>query len=150
MKLHTLTRSKGTKDKAKQLGRGNWSGKGNYSGKGHKGQKARTGHSLKPYFEWGQTSVVQRMPKARGFKRFIKLQDTIAVINVSRLEKDENLKSGTEVTKELLIKLWYIKKDMTVKILGNGELTKKLNFKGIEKFAATAKEKIEKAGWSIA
>lgn len=150
MKIHTLTRSTGLKDKARQRGRWDSSGRGNYSGKGYKGQKSRTGFSLKPYFEWGQTSVVMRMPKARGFKRYYKLQDVIYPINLCILEKDVNIKDGSEITKELLKTCGYIKKATNmVKILGTGDFAKKLTFKGIEKFSATAKEKIEKAGGKI-
>jgi large subunit ribosomal protein L15 len=110
MKIHTLIRSTGLKDKARQRGRGDSSGRGNYSGKGYKGQKSRTGFSLKPYFEGGQTSVVMRMPKARGFKRYYKLQDIIYPINLCILEKDVNIKDGSEITKELLKTCGYIKK----------------------------------------
>jgi len=148
MKLHTLEKSKGFKDKARRLGRGDAS-KGNYSGKGHKGQKSRSGKSVRLSFEGGQTSIVQRMPKARGFKRYYKLVDTYAVVNVVDLEK--NPKIIGEVTKEILKKTGYIKKESElVKILGNGELTKSLTFSGIEKFTKSAIEKIEKAGGKIA
>ena len=103
MKLHELKRSKGFKDKARRLGRGDAT-KGNYSGKGHKGQKARNRKNIKPFFEGGQTSLVQRMPKAKGFKRHYKLIDVYAVINVSALEKDTRI-SG-EVTKASLKARW--------------------------------------------
>ncbi|MDR0651534.1 MAG: 50S ribosomal protein L15 [Candidatus Peribacteria bacterium] len=147
MKLHALQKSKGFKDKARPLGRGNAS-KGNTSGKGHKGQKARSGKSLPLFFEGGQTSLVQRMPKAKGFKRYYKLVDTYEVINLSALEKDVRI--TTEVTKEILKTAGYLKKSSAlVKILGNGELTKPLVFTGIEKFTKSAEEKIEKAGGTI-
>jgi large subunit ribosomal protein L15 len=147
MKLHELQRSKGYKDKARQLGRGDGS-KGNYSGKGHKGQKARSGRSVRLSFEGGQTSIVQRMPKARGFKRYYKLVDRYEVINVSSLEKDTRIAS--EVTKESLKSAGYIKNvSCLVKILGNGELSKSLVFSGIEKFTQSAIAKIEKAGGKI-
>ena len=148
MKLHALQKSKGFKDKSRRLGRGDAS-KGNYSGKGHKGQKARSGKSVRPFFEGGQTSIVQRMPKAKGFKRYYKLVDTYAVVNVSALDKDERI--TTEVTKATLKSAGYIKKESElVKILGNGELNKALTFTGIEKFTKSAVEKIEKAGGKIA
>ena len=148
MKLHALQKSKGFKDKARRLGRWDAS-KGNYSGKGHKGQKARSGKSVRPFFEGGQTSIVQRMPKAKGFKRYYKLVDTYAVVNVSALEKDERI--TTEVTKVALKAAGYIKKESEmVKILGNGELSKALIFTGIEKFTKSAVEKIEKAWGKIA
>ncbi|MDR2415753.1 MAG: 50S ribosomal protein L15 [Candidatus Peribacteria bacterium] len=147
MKLHTLQRSKGFKDKARPLGRGNAS-KGNTSGKGHKGQKARSGKTLSPFFEGGQTPITMRMPKAKGFKRYYKLVDIYEVINLSSLEKDVRI--VTEVNKELLKTTGYIKKSSAlVKILGNGELTKPLTFTGIEKFTKSAVEKIQKAGGTI-
>jgi large subunit ribosomal protein L15 len=148
MKLHTLQRSKGFKDKARPLGRGDAS-KGNTSGKGHKGQKARSGKSLPPFFEGGQTSLVQRMPKAKGFKRYYKLVDTYEVINLSTLEKDTKI--TTEVNKEILKTAGYLKNSSAlVKILGNGELTKPLTFAGMDKFTKSAVEKIQKAGGTIA
>jgi len=147
MKLHELQKSKGFKDKARRLGRGDAS-KGNYSGKGHKGQKARSGKTIKPFFEGGQTSIAQRMPKARGFKRYYKLVDRYEVVNVSSLDKDVRISS--EVTKEVLKSANYIKSvSCPVKILGNGDLTKSLTFSGIEKFTKSAREKIEKAGGKI-
>lgn len=147
MKLHELQRSKGFKEKTRRLGRGDAT-KGNYSGKGHKGQKARSGKSVRPFFEGGQTSIVQRMPKAKGFKRYYKLVDIYAVVNVGSLEKDARI--TTEVTKAALKAAGYIKKESElVKILGNGELSKALIFTGIEKFTKSAIEKIEKAGGKI-
>ena len=147
MKLHQLEKSKWFKDKARRLGRGNAS-KGNYSGKWLKGQKARSGRSVRPFFEWGQTPVVMRMPKAKGFKRADKWIDKYVIINVSTLEKDASIK--TEVNKANLKEAGYIKSiSDLVKILWNGELKKSLNFVGIEKFTKSAVEKIEKAGGKI-
>ena len=147
MKLHQLEKSKWFKDKARRLGRGNAS-KGNYSGKWLKGQKARSGRSVRPFFEWGQTPVVMKMPKAKWFKRADKWIDKYVVINVSALENDAAIK--TEVNKAVLKEAGYIKSiSDLVKILGNGELKKSLNFTGIEKFTKSAVEKIEKAGGKI-
>jgi large subunit ribosomal protein L15 len=147
MKLHELQKSKGFKDKARRLGRGDAS-KGNYSGKGHKGQKARAGVHLPQFFEGGQTPITMRMPKAKGFKRYYKLVKQYEVINVASLEKDARITA--EVTKEQLKSAGYIKNiSNLVKILGNGELTKSLTFTGIEKFTKSATEKIEKAGGKI-
>ncbi|MDO4713139.1 MAG: 50S ribosomal protein L15 [bacterium] len=148
MKLHSLVRSKGLKDKLNRRGRGNASGRGNFSGRGCNGQKSRSGHSMKPFFEGGQTSVVQRMPKHRGFKRYYKLVDTIEVVNLAALEKDERITSM--VNKELLVDLGYIRSNAdAVKVLGNGDFSKALSFEGIELFSNSAKAKIEKAGGSI-
>ena len=147
MKLHQLEKSKWFKDKARRLGRGNAS-KGNYSGKWLKGQKARSGRSVRPFFEWGQTPVVMRMPKAKWFKRADKWIDKYVVINVVALEQDATIK--TEVNKAVLKEAGYIKSiSDLVKILGNGELKKSLSFTGIEKFTKSAVEKIEKAGGKI-
>ena len=143
MKLNEMTSSGNAK--AFRKGRGAGSGNGKTSGRGHKGQNARTGGGVRPGFEGGQMPLYRRMPK-RGFnnKRFA--PDYIEV-NVCDLEK---LADGTEVTAEVLAKEGIItlpKVNDGVKILGNGELTKKLTVKAV-KFTATAKEKIEKAGGS--
>ena len=148
MKLHSLVRSKGLTDKLNRRWRGNASGRGNFSGRGCNGQKSRSGHSMKPFFEWGQTSVVMRMPKHRGFKRYYKLLTPVQTVNLDALQKDEKI---TEVvSKEVLLQLGYIRSaDVAVKILWTWDLQKALSFEGIEHFSATAKAKIEKAGWSI-
>ena len=148
MKLHSLVRSKGLTDKLNRRWRGNASGRGNFSGRGCNGQKSRSGHSMKPFFEWGQTSVVMRMPKHRGFKRYYKLVTPVQTVNLEALQNDE--KVTDVVTKELLLQLGYIRTaDVAVKILWTWDLQKALSFEGIEHFSATAKTKIEKAGWSI-
>ena len=143
MKLHTLKRSKGLQDKSKRLGRGNASGKGNYSTKGLKGQKARSGHSMKAFFEWGQTSIVQRIPKAKGFKRFFKLVKEYDVINLGALDLDERITDGIEISKALLWELGYIKHiENLVKILGDGDWTKNVKFVDIDLFSKSAQDKI--------
>ena len=148
MKLHSLVRSKGLTDKLNRRGRGNASWRGNFSGRWCNGQKSRSGHSMKPFLEWGQTSVVMRMPKHRGFKRYYKLVTPVQTVNLGKLWADERV---TEiVTKESLLQLWYIRStEVAVKILWTWDFGKALSFEGIEHFSATAKEKIEKAGWSI-
>ena len=145
MKIHELKRSTWLKDKARRLGR--WDAtKGNYSGKGHKWQKARSGYSAKPFFEWGQTSIVQRLPKAKWFKRHDKLVDTYAVVNLWNLEKDERIAKDMEITKFKLKELGYLKKESElVKILWTWDFSKKLTFSWLEKFSKTATDKIEKA-----
>lgn len=143
MKLHTLKRSKGIVSKAKRLGRGNGSGKGNYSTKGLKGQKARSGSGMKPFFEGGQTSIVQRIPKAKGFKRYFKLIKEVAIVNLGNLDLDERITNGIEITKELLKDLGYIKNiNVIVKVLGNGDWTKTATFTNIDLFSKSAQEKI--------
>ena len=120
-------------------GRGHGSGNGKTAGKGHKGQKARSG-APRPGFEGGQMPLYRRLPK-RGFKN-CNTKDIVAV-NVERLEKFEN---GSEVTAESLIALGIISHARDgVKILGNGELTKKLTVK-VNAVSEGAKAKIEAVG----
>lgn len=141
MKLHTLKRSSGIVSKAKRIGRGNGSGKGNYSTKGLKGQKARSGSGIKPFFEWGQTSIVQRIPKARGFKRYYKLVKDVAIVNLGALDMDDRITDGMEITKVLLKTLGYIKNAAgLVKLLGNGEWTKKVTFVDMDRISASAEK----------
>ena len=120
-------------------GRGHGSGNGKTAGKGHKGQKARSG-APRPGFEGGQMPLYRRIPK-RGFTN--RNTKDIVAINVSALEVFDN---GTEVTVETLLQQGIIKNPRDgVKILGNGELTKKLTVK-VNAFSASAKEKIEALG----
>src|SRR5690606_35782695 len=115
MKLNTLVKYK---KPTRRLGRGHAAGQGKTSGRGHKGQKARTGKKIRPGFEGGQTPLFQRLPKYRGFKNPNKVE--FQVINVGDLE---NLKAGS-VTKEVLFENKLIaKKNLPVKLLGNGELS---------------------------
>lgn len=140
MKLHELSPAPGSVKKAYRKGRGAGSGNGKTAGKGHKGQKARTGGGVRPGFEGGQMPLQRRIPK-RGFNNIFGTQ--YAVVNVSDLEQFDN---DTVVTTELLMEAGLVKKTLDgVKILGNGELTKKLTVNA-KAFSASAKEKIEKAG----
>lgn len=140
MKLHELSPAAGSTKDVKRVGRGHGSGWGKTAGKGHKGQNARSGGGVRPGFEGGQTSLMRRIPK-RGFNNIFAAKPT--AINVSDLEK---FVEGTVVDTELLIAAGIIKKaDNGIKVLGNGELTKKLTVKAAA-FSASAKEKIEKAG----
>ncbi len=151
MKLHTLKRSKWIVSKSKRLGRWDGSGKGNYSTKGLKWQKSRSGVSIKPFFEWWQTSIVQRIPKARWFKRYFKLIKDISVINLGNLNKDERITDWMKISKETLKELGYIKKRASyVKILWNGDWTKKVEFVDIDFFSKTAEEKIANPAKSVA
>lgn len=147
MKIHELVKSKGIKNKQKRRGRWNGTGTGNYSGKGCKGQKSRSGYSMKPFFEGWQTSIVQRVPKARGFTRYYKLVKNVAIINIGVFDADERISDTMEITKELLKELWYIKSVTNlVKILWQGDYSKHLTFKDIDMFSASAKAKMEKPG----
>jgi large subunit ribosomal protein L15 len=123
-------------------GRGHGSGNGKTAGKGHKGQKARSG-APRPGFEGGQMPLYRRLPK-RGFKCIN--SKNIVGINVSELNRFED---GSEVTVETLIEGGVVSNPRDgVKILGNGELTKKLTVKA-NAFSAGAKEKIEAAGGQV-
>ena len=140
MNLNELQPAKGSKFSPKRVGRGIGSGTGKTSGKGHKGQNARSGGGVRPGFEGGQMPLYRRLPK-RGFKNIFAKQ--YVTVNVEALEK---LEDGTEVTAQVLKDNGIISKTLDgVKILGRGELTKKLNVKAA-KFSESAKEKLEKAG----
>jgi len=140
MDLSNLRPADGSKQSDNfRRGRGHGSGNGKTAGKGHKGQKARSG-APRPGFEGGQMPLYRRIPK-RGFTNRNSLE--IIAINVSVLNKFED---GTEVTPEVLLQEGVISKIADgVKILGNGELTKKLTVK-VNAYSASAKEKIENAG----
>ena len=141
MKLNELKYNEGSKKEIKRLGRGSSSGTGKTSGRGENGQKSRSGGGVRVGFEGGQLPLYRRLPK-RGFSNAM-FKKTYAVINVSDLNKFEE---GTEVTPELLFEMGIIKKQLSgIKVLGNGELTKKLTVRA-HKFSNIAKEKIEAAG----
>ena len=140
MKLHDLAPAEGSSKASKRVGRGHGSGWGKTAGKGHKGQNARSGGGVRPGFEGGQTRLARRIPK-RGFNNIFAAKYT--AINVSDLEK---FVDGTVVDTELLIAAGVVKNGGNgIKVLGNGELTRKLTVKAAA-YSASAKEKIEKAG----
>ena len=140
MDLSNLRPAEGSKHSDNfRRGRGHGSGNGKTAGKGHKGQKARSG-APRPGFEGGQMPLYRRIPK-RGFTNRNRLE--IVAINVSALERFD---AGSEVSVETLIESGIVKNPKDgVKILGNGELTKKLTVKA-NAFSASAKEKIEAVG----
>ena len=140
MKLHELQPAFGSTTAPKRLGRGVGSGLGKTSGKGHKGARARSGGGPRPGFEGGQMPLTRRLPK-RGFTNiYAKVYETV---NVGSLEIFEN---DTVVTEALLVEAGLVKQVKDgVKVLGGGELTKKLNVQ-VTKFTASAKEKIEAVG----
>ena len=140
MKLHELSPAAGSTKAPKRIGRGAGSGTGKTAGKGHKGQNARSGGGVRPGCEGGQMPLQRRIPK-RGFNNIF--ATNYAIVNVSDLNKFED---GAVVDTAALKEAGLVKKVMDdVKVLGNGELTKKLTVCAA-KFSATAKEKIEKAG----
>ena len=139
MDLSNLKGSAGSRHASYRKGRGHGSGNGKTAGKGHKGQKARSG-APRPGFEGGQMPLYRRLPK-RGFKCIN--SKTIVGVNVSALERFED---GSTVTVETLMESGVVKNPRDgVKILGNGELTKKLTVQ-VNAFSASAKEKIEALG----
>ena len=143
MKLHDLKPAEGATTARKRLGRGIGSGLGKTSGKGHKGAKARSGGGKRPGFEGGQMPLTMRLPK-RGFTN--KWRVEYATVNVERLNIFED---GEVVSPVELIQAGILKNVQDgVKILGNGEITKKLTVQA-NKFTATAKEKIEAAGGKV-
>ena len=143
MKMHDLGPAYGSTTTSKRVGRGTGSGLGKTSGKGHKGQKARTGGSIRRGFEGGQTPLYRRIPK-RGFKNHFAKE--YSVVNVSDLERFDQ---DTVINTELLLNEGIIRKELDgVKVLGNGELTKKLTVVAT-KFSKSAEEKIKAAGGKI-
>ena len=143
MKLHDLKPAVGATTAPKRLGRGTGSGLGKTSGKGHKGAKARSGGGKRPGFEGGQMPLTMRLPK-RGFTN--KWRVEYATVNVERLNIFED---GAVVTPVELVESGILKNVQDgVKILGNGEITRKLTVKAT-RFTQTAKEKIEAAGGKV-
>lgn len=143
MKLHELQYEEGARKAKKRVGRGPASGTGKTSGRGHKGQNSRSGGGVRPGFEGGQTPLFRRIPK-RGFTNIFRKE--FAIVNIDALNVFED---GTTVTPELLIEKRIVRKIQDgVKVLGNGELTKKLTVKA-NKFSKSAEETIVSAGGSI-
>ena len=140
MKLNELKPAEGSTTAARRLGRGTGSGLGKTSGKGHKGAKARSGGGKRPGFEGGQMPLTRQLPK-RGFTNIFAKE--FATVNVEDLNIFED---GTVVTVEMLVEKKIVRKELDgLKVLGGGELTKKLTVKAV-KFTGSAKEKIEALG----
>ena len=140
MKLNELSPAQGSAKSVWRRGRGAGSGNGKTAGKGHKGQNARSGGGVRPGFEGGQLPLYRKLPK-RGFNN--KFAVNYAIVNVSALNKFED---GAVVDLATLVEKRIVRKPLDgLKVLGNGELTKKLTVKATV-FSATAKEKIEAAG----
>jgi large subunit ribosomal protein L15 len=143
MKLHELNALPEAK-KRKIVGRGPGSGSGKTSGRGEKGQKARSGVSISPWFQGGQSTLFRRLPK-RGFNN-ARFTTRYAVINLADLNK---FNEGDVITPELLKDKGIIKKPLSgIKVLGHGDLTKKITVKA-HRFSSKAVTKIEKAGGTV-
>jgi large subunit ribosomal protein L15 len=140
--LHNLRRPEGATRGKKRLGRGPGSGKGKTSGKGHKGQKARTGHhGIPAWFEGGQMPLQRRVPK-RGFKNPFRIE--YEIVNVGQL----NQLSEDEITPEVLHANRLANKNKLVKILGDGDIKRKVTVR-VHKVTESARAKIEAAGGSV-
>jgi large subunit ribosomal protein L15 len=140
--LHNLRRPEGANKGSKRLGRGPGSGKGKTSGKGHKGQKARTGHhGIPAWFEGGQMPLQRRVPK-RGFKNPFRVE--YEVVNVGQLEK----LTEAEITPEVLHANRLASKNKLVKILGDGDIKRKVTVRA-HKVSESARAKIEAAGGTV-
>lgn len=140
MKLHELSPAPGSTRQAFRRGRGPGSGNGKTAGKGHKGQNARSGGGVRPGFEGGQLPLYRKLPK-RGFNNIF--AKNYAIVNVGALNQFED---GAVVDLEALTAARIVRKPLDgLKVLGNGEITKKITVKAAI-FSAAAKEKIEAAG----
>ncbi|MBQ4556849.1 MAG: 50S ribosomal protein L15 [Clostridia bacterium] len=143
MKLHELSPAEGSVTPSYRKGRGPGSGNGKTAGKGHKGQNARSGGGVRPGFEGGQLPLYRKLPKRGFYNRFAK---EYSVVNVEALNKFED---GTVVDLATLAEAGVVSQPKSaLKILGKGELAKKLTVKAAV-FSASAKEKIEAAGGKI-
>ena len=141
MYIHELTPAEGSTHVAKRKGRGHGTGNGKTAGRGHKGQKARSGGGVRVGFEGGQMPLARRIPK-RGFHNIF--ARPLDAVNVSVL--NDRFEDGAEIGVEELLKAGILSScKYGVKILGNGEITKKLTVKAAA-FSGSAKEKIEAAG----
>lgn len=142
MRLHNLIKSGGTQ-KRKRIGRGEGGGHGKTSGRGHKGQRSRSGYSLRPGFESGHVPLYRKLPK-RGFSNF-RFRTEYALVNLDDLERVE----ATDIDRNVLVASGLVRSSSKlVKILGDGEISRAINISA-DKFSATAKEKIEKAGGTV-
>ena len=141
MKLHELSPAAGSNKKSFRKGRGAGSGNGKTAGRGHGGQWSRSGGGVRPGFEGGQMPIHRRLPK-KGFNNIF--ATNYAIVNVSDLQ--DRFEDGAVVTAESLKEVGLLKKALDgVKVLGNGEISKKLTVK-VTAFSESAKQKIEQAG----
>ncbi len=145
MKLNDLKPTPGSRHRRRRVGRGESSGLGKTCGKGHKGQKSRSGASIRPGFEGGQMPLMRRLPK-KGFSN-VRFKTNYAIVNLVDLEL--KFSDGDSVNEETLRACGLVKGVCDgVKLLGNGDVTKKLTI-SVDKVSAAARDKIEKAGGSI-
>lgn len=144
MRLQELSPADGSKKERRRIGRGSGSGQGKTAGKGHKGQKARAGRGIRPGFEGGQMPLQRRVPK-RGFVNIFATQ--YAIVNLSDLDK--KFSDGAVVDIATLLESGLVRKELDgVKVLGRGEISKKLTVRA-NAFSDSAKQKIEAAGGKV-
>jgi large subunit ribosomal protein L15 len=143
VQVHDLRPPRGAKKKRKRIGRGNSAGQGTYSGKGLKGQKARSGNDLRPGFEGGQSPFIKRLGRRRGFTN--RFRREYAPVNLSTLDRFDD---GEEVTVELLRERGIVKRNLPIKLLATGELSRKLTI-SVDRVSPAARKKIEAAGGSV-
>lgn len=142
MQLHDLKPAAGAHRKSRRIGRGTGSGRGKTSGRGQKGQNARS-EGFRLGFEGGQMPLAQRIPKLPGFKNPFK--KVFSVVNVSKLSRFED---GTRVDGEALLEAGLVRPGLDIKILGTGDLKRKLTVEA-HSFSISAREAIEKRGGSV-
>ena len=146
LRLENLKPNEGAKHRIKRLGCGESSGHGKTSGKGHKGQKARAGAAIRPAWPGGQIPLYRRLPK-KGFNN-AQFKEVFEVVNVGELDKA--FQDGAVVNDASLREIGLVSRSCdSIKVLGSGELSRKLTIEGA-KVSASAREKIEKAGGSVA
>ena len=144
MKLHELRPAKGSRKRKKRVARGNAGSGGTYAGRGRKGQNARSGGGVKPWFEGGQTPLVQRLPPIGGFNNIFKIHYN--PVNLDRLSPFE---AGADVTPALLAKAGIINAPHNpVVVLGRGDVDRPLQVKA-HRFSKSARDKILAAGGSV-
>jgi large subunit ribosomal protein L15 len=144
MQAHELKPARGSKHARKRIGRGNAAGQGTYSGRGLKGQKSRAGNKPRRYFEGGQTRMMKRLPRRRGFTNLFRVE--YQAVNLTDLTRFE---AGAEVTPEMLKEKRILRSLRSpIKVLGKGELDRALTVRA-NRFSQSAKEKIEAAGGTV-
>lgn len=144
MQLHSINPKSGSTKNRKRVGRGNASGHGTFSGRGCKGQGQRKSSNVRPGFEGGQTPLIMRLPKLKGFKNPNRLE--FQVVNVSDLDR---FKDGDEVNALTLVESKLVRrKGLPIKLLGHGKITKKLTVK-VHKVSSSARVKVMAAGGKV-
>lgn len=144
VRLDNISPDPGSKRARKRVGRGDGSGHGTYSGRGSKGQKSRSGYKIRPGFEGGQTPLIKRLPRKRGFVNIFRIEYNLVKVGQLGIFEPES-----EVTPEKLLAAGVVKSlRQPIKILSDGDISHALSVK-VNKFSTSAKAKIEAAGGKI-